>query len=88
MTQSPRWCYRSIKRNIEFYTCGIIASSDIPNTATLEHAGDKQTQIPPKGHKGRRNTELNACGICASYRCPYLQHATPNTEGYLDYFSC
>ena len=37
------------------------------NTATLQPAGYKRPQIPlKKGYIGRRNTELNACGICAS----------------------
>ena len=44
----------------------IFASSNVPNKATLEPAGDKQTQIPLKGHEGGSNTELNEYGICAS----------------------
>ena len=31
---------------MELKVCGILASSNFPNIATLEPAGDKQTQTP------------------------------------------
>ena len=46
--------------------CGIIASSNFPNTQALEPAGDNQTHITEnREHKGKRNTYLNECGIHA-----------------------
>ena len=37
-------------------TCGILASSKVPNKSPLEPDGEKQTQSPPpKGYTGRRN---------------------------------
>ena len=37
--------------------CGIIASSDVTNTVTLELASDNKTQSPSKtGYTGKSNT--------------------------------
>ena len=39
---------QSLKSNTELNEYGIIASSNVPNTATLKYAGDNQTQVPKK----------------------------------------
>ena len=55
---------------MELNACVIIESFNIPNTASLEDSGDTRTTPPTppsKGYTYRRNMELNACGISASY---------------------
>ena len=76
MTQSPRRCQQEIK-NTELNACVILASSNVPNTETIEPNGDKRTQsTSKKGYTYIRSTELNACGISASSDVPSynMQH--------------
>ena len=70
MIRSYIWCYQSIKTNTELNACGILASSNTPNTAALELSGDKQTKTPSKLYTGSKNTELNECGIFMSSNVP------------------
>ena len=64
--------------NDELNACEILASSNVPNKATLEPTGDNQTKIPTKG--------IHPEGIYiwahveVFYPLTSLQHELPNTE--------
>ena len=38
----------AININVDFNACGILASSNLPNTEMIEYSGVKQTQSPSK----------------------------------------